>query len=586
MLSALARATDPAGDPDRRAWHLAQAAAGPDEDVAAELGRSARRAQARGGLAAAAAFLERAALLTSDQGRRASRALAAAQAKHQAGARDAALELLAVAEQGPQAELARARTILLRGQMAFASGNSIEGPRLLLEAARRFETLDAQLARETYLDALSAAMYVGRLAGEAGLPEVARAARSAPVAARGGRAPDLLLDGLAALITDGYAAGTRVVQHAVRTFRDGGLSGEEELRWLFAATRAAHDIWDDESWQALATRQVQLARDVGALTMLPLALNQRIGMHLHAGELTAAASLVEELQTIKEATGNGLPAYGAMALAGWQGRSQEALQLIDVIIRDVTSRGEGMGLSLAHYTASVLSNGLGRYDDAVASAELASCYPQELGFSNWGLVELIEAAVRNGQPARAAGALERLARTTRPSGTQWGLGIEARCRALLSDGDAADRLYCEAIDRLSSAPARAELARACLLYGEWLRRERRRAKAREQLRTAHEMLDAMGIEAFAERARRELLATGETARTRTVRADATLTAQEAQVARLAREGLSNPEIGARLFLSTRTVQYHLAKVFAKLGISSRSQLGYVLSADPAAPPRR
>ena len=580
--AALAQATDPQADPDRGAWHRAQAAAEPDEEVAAELERSADRAQARGGLAAAAAFRERAVSLTPAQGDRATRALTAAQAMHQAGARDAALELLAVAEAGPLDELARARACLLRGQMAFASGHSVDGPPLLLDAARRFETLDAQLARETYLDALSAAMYVARLAGSVGLAEVARAARGAPIAPRRGAAAGLLVDGLAALITDGYATGTPIVRQALRAFRDGGLSGDEELRLLFVAVRAAHDIWDDEGWQELAARQVQLARDVGALIVLPLALNQLIGLHLHAGELTAAASLVEELGTIKEATGNGLPPYGAMALAGWRGRDWEASQLIEATINDVTPRGEGMGLSLAYYTSSVLNNGLGRYEDALAAAELASGYPEELGFSNWGLVELIEAAVRSEQPARAAAALERLASTTGPSGTQWGLGIEARSRALLSQGEAAERLHREAIAHLSSAPARAELARAHLLYGEWLRRQRRRGEARAQLRTANDMLDEMGMEAFAERARRELRATGETARKRAAATMVELTPQEAQIARLARDGLSNPDIGTRLFLSPRTVQYHLGNVFTKLGISSRGQLYRVLGNGVAA----
>ena len=587
MHHSLAEATDPETDPDRRAWHRAQAAQGPDEDIARELERSAGRAQARGGLAAAAAFHERAARLTPDPADRARRALTAARAMHQAGARDAALDMLAVAEAGPPDALDRARTCLARGQMLFASGRSIDGPPLLLQAARRFATLDPQRARETYLDALSAAMYVGRLAGQAGLPEVARAARAAPAAPRGGRAPDLLLDGLATLSTDGYAAGAPVVQQAVRTFRDGGLSGGEELRWLFVAVRAAHEIWDDESWQDLAVRQVQLTRDIGALTVLPLALSQRIFVHLHAGELTAAASLVEELETIKEATGNGLPRYGAMALAGWQGRDREASQLIDATIDDATSRGEGIGLTLAYYTGSVLSNGLGRYADALASAELASGYPEELGNANWALVELIEAAVRDGQAPRAAAAIERLASTTGPSGTDWGLGIEARCRALLSEGEAAERLYREAIARLGAAPARAELARAHLLYGEWLRRQRRRGEARVQLRTAHSMLEAMGMEGFAARARRELRATGETARKRTVATITRheLTPQEAQIARLACEGLSNPEIGARLFLSPRTVQYHLGKVFSKLDITSRGQLRRILPATPDAAAR-
>ena len=576
---ALAEATDPVLDPDRRAWHRAQATEGSDEDVAEQLERSAWRAQDRGGQAAAAAFCERAALLTPDPARRAGRALAAAQAMYKAGARDAALKLLAVAEGGPQDELAQAETCLLRGQVVFASCQSTHGPALLLEAARRFETLDARLARETYLDALSAAMFVGRLSGETGLAEIAKAASNAPAEPRASHPADLLLDGLARLITTGHAAGTPNVRQALRAFRDGGLSGDEELRWLFVAVRAAHEIWDDEIWQDLAARQVQLARDVGSLSVLPLALTQRIFVHLHAGELAMAASLAEELDAIKEATGDGLPAYGAMALAGWQGNHPEACRLIEAAINDATARGEGIALSLAHYTGSVLCNGLGLYKYALAAAELATAYPEELGHSSWGLVELIEAAVRSEQQDQAAAALDRLASVTSPSGSAWGRGIEARCRALLSAGIAAERLYRESITLLCAGPARAELARAHLLYGEWLRRERRRADARVQLRTAHGMLEAMGMEAFAARARSELRATGETARKRTVATTVELTPQEAQIARLAREGLSNPEIGARLFLSPRTVQYHLGKVFTKLGITARGQLRGCLPAN-------
>ena len=585
---ALAEATDAEAAPERRAWHRAQAATGPDEEVAAELERSAGRAQSRGGLAAAAAFLERAAALTPDPVRRAGRALAAAQAKAQAGLPDVALELLAEAEAGPADELLRARIGLLRGQMAFASSHGADASRLLLHTARQLEPLDVRLARETYLDALAAAMFVGRLAGGVGLPEVARAALGAPPAPPPPRAPDLLLDGLAVLITDGYEAGTPALQPAVAAFRSGDVTLEDELRWFFVACHAAHDLWDDEAWYALSARHLQVARDVGALSVLPLALAQRVGVHLHAGEFGAAASLVEETAAITEATRNDLPPYSALALAGWQGRAAEATSLIHAAIDGLTVRGEGMGLGLVRHTSAVLSNGLGRYQDALTAAEEASASPQELGFANWGLAELIEAAVRCGETARAADALERLARTTRPSGTPWGLGIEARSRALVSEGEAAELLYREAIDQLGQCRGAVALARAHLLYGEWLRRENRGADAREQLRTAHEMLDAMGMAAFAERARRELMATGEAVRRRTVEAPSTLTAQEALIARLARDGRTNPEIGAQLFISARTVEWHLRKIFAKLGISSRRELREALPApnNPTRTPRR
>ena len=576
--AALAEVTDPASDPDRLTWHRAAATAAPDEGVATELERSAGRAQARGGLSAAAAFLERAMLLTPDPGRRADRAIAAAEAKHQAGAPDVAAELLVMAEAGPLEELARARISLLRGQMAFSAGNSSDTPRLLIDAARRFEALDTRLARETYLEALSAAL-LGHRTSQIGTLEIARAARGATAAPPGdSRAPDLLLEGMATLITDGYETGVPAVQRALSVFRDGDLPIGEQLRWLFVATRCAIDIWDDESWRDLAIRQVELARAVGALSLLPFAITQRFGMHLHAGEFATVAQLVEEFSVLKEATATGLPDFGTMILAAWQGRSREAFRLIDEFITDMSERGQGYGVSLPYYTASVLYNGLGRYADAMASAELASEQRDDLAFANLALAELIEAAVRGGQPERAAAAMGRLTELTLPSGTAWGLGVAARSRALLSEGDEAERLYREAIGHLSSAPARTELARAHLLYGEWLRRQRRRRDAREQLRTARDMLEAMGMDAFAERAGRELRATGETARKRTAAAarDEELTVQEAHIARLAREGLSNPEIGTRLFISARTVQYHLGNTFAKLGIASRSQLSQVL----------
>jgi DNA-binding CsgD family transcriptional regulator len=576
--AALAEVTDPASDPDRLTWHRAAATAAPDEGVATELERSAGRAQARGGLSAAAAFLERAMLLTPDPGRRADRAIAAAEAKHQAGAPDVAAELLVMAEASPLEELARARISLLRGQMAFSAGNSSDTPRLLIDAARRFEALDTRLARETYLEALSAAL-LGHRTSQIGTLEIARAARGATAAPPSeSRAPDLLLEGMATLITDGYKTGVPAVQRALSVFRDGDLPIGEQLRWLFVATRCAIDIWDDESWRDLAIRQVELARTVGALSLLPFAITQRVGMHLHAGEFATVAQLVDEFSVLKEATATGLPDFGTMILAAWQGRSREAFRLIDEFITDMSERGQGYGISLPHYTASVLYNGLGRYADAMASAELASEQRDDLAFANLALAELIEAAVRGGQPERAAAAMGRLTELTLPSGTAWGLGVAARSRALLSEGDEAERLYREAIGHLSSAPARTELARAHLLYGEWLRRRRRRVEAREHLRIARDMLEAIGMDAFAERAGRELRATGETARKRTAATarDEELTGQEAQIARLAREGLSNPEIGTRLFISARTVQYHLRNIFAKLGIASRSQLSHVL----------
>jgi DNA-binding CsgD family transcriptional regulator/tetratricopeptide (TPR) repeat protein len=583
----LAEVSDPASDPDRLAWHRAEATVRPDEDVAAELERSAGRARSRGGLSAAAAFLERAALLTPDPGRRVARALAAAEFKHQAGASDAAAKLLAIAEAGPLDERDRARVSLLRGRMSFSAGRGKETTMLLLDAAQRYEALDPRLAREAYLEALSAALR-GHGRDYATAVDVAQAIRRVAAPSEG-RACDLLLEGIATLVTDGYAAGVPAVRRAIGILRGGeessGESSGEQLRLLFLAGRGAISTWDDESWRELAMRQIVLARAAGALSQLPFALTQMVGMHLHAGELTMAASLVQEISAIKKATSAELPDLGAMALAACEGRDADAFRLINETISDMTVRGRGFGAALSHYTASLLHNGLGEHKDALAAAELAASHPEELAFANMALVELIEAAVRCGRPDRATAAMERLIEVTEPCDTPWSRGVAARCRALLSEGALAERLYREAIACLSSAPARAELARAHLLYGEWLRGEDRRGEAREQLQIAHGMLQEMGMGAFRDRASEQLLAVSSASGARKVRSPRilavgeALTDQEVQVARLARSGLSNPEIGHQLFISARTVQYHLGKVFTKLGITSRNELSHALSVD-------
>ena len=581
---ALAEATDPRLDPDRRAWHRAQAAPEPDEDVAAELERSAGRAQARGGLAAAAAFLQRAVTLTVDPARRADRALAAAQSKHQAGAPDTALELLALAQAGPLDELQQARAELLRAQITFAVTRGRDAPPMLLAAAKRLEPLDATLARETYLDAFSAALFAGHLARGGGVREVAEAVLAADWGESSRRSPlacNLLLDGLAILTTQGYAAAATTLKGALRAFRDEPMSEEDTLRWLWLACRIARALGDDASWDELTDRQVQLARKAGALSLLPIALIERFGVQLFVGDLDAAASLVAEAEAVVEATGSQLAPQGAIALAAWRGREAEASALIEASRQDVERRGEGLWLIATEWASAVLFNGLGRYQDALAAAEQAAEDPHELGVSTWVPTEIIEAAVRSGAPERAAGPLRRLQEISRAAGTDWALGVEARSRALLSDGEAAERLYLEAIERLGHTRVRVALARAHLLYGEWLRRQGRRMDARGQLRIAHQLYSSMGMEGFAERARRELQATGETVRKRSVETRGELTAQEMQIARLANDGLSNQEIGARLFISARTVKYHLGKVFTKLDISSRAQLDQVLPGDPA-----
>jgi DNA-binding CsgD family transcriptional regulator len=569
LHGALAEATDPAADPDRRAWHRAQAAPGPDEEIAAELELCAGRAQRRGGLAAAAAFLERSAGLTLDPARRARRALAAAQAKHQAGAPEAALGLLATLQAGPLDELQRARGDLLRAQIAFASSHGRDAAPLMLGAARRLEVLDAGLARETYLEAFTAALFVGRLS-PAAVGDVARAARMAPAPLVPARAPDLLLDGLALLVTEGYTAGTPALRRALLAVRGQDISAEQGLSWLWLAERAAMAVWDDETWHILASRHVKLARDAGALSELPLAVRSRILLHAHAGELEQGAALIAEAQVVAEATGSHLGPYGALGVAAWRGREAEATELIQATMDGVTSRGEGRGVT-SQYAAAVLYNGLGHYDKALAAAELV-CEYDDIGVLGWSLAELVEAAVRSGQPARGSDALQRLSETTRASGTDWALGTEARSRALLSEGQTAENCYREAVERLGRTRMRPAVARARLLYGEWLRRENRRRDARAELRTAHDLFTTMGIEAFAERARRELLATGDTVRKRTVQTASELTAQEAHIARLAVGGRTNVEIGAQLFLSTRTVEWHLGKVYTKLGVGSRREL--------------
>src|SRR5580704_16612127 len=582
LHGALAEVTDPVADPERRAWHRAEAAPGPDEEVAAELEQSAGRAQRRGGLAAAAAFLERSAGLTLDPARRAQRALAAAQAKHQAGALDAALGLLAMAQTGPLDELQRTRGDLLRAQIAFASSHGRDAPPLMLSAAKQLEALDVGLARETYLEAFTAALFVGRLSPAVG--EVARAARMAPAPVAPARAADLLLDGLALLVTEGYAAGTPALRRALLAFRGQDISVEAGLSWLWLAERAAMAVWDDETWHILASRHVKLARDAGALSELPLAVRSRILLHSHAGELAEGAALIAEAQVVAEATGSQLAPYGATGVAAWRGREAEATELIAANMDGVTSRGEGRGVT-SQYSAALLYNGLGHYDKALAAAELV-CEYDDVGVLGWSLAELVEAAVRSGQPRRASDALQRLSETTRASGTDWALGTEARSRALLSKGQTAENCYREAIERLGRTRMRPAVARAHLLYGEWLRRENRRQDARAELRTAHGLFTTMGFEAFAERARRELAAAGDTVRKRTVDTASELTAQEAHLARLAVDGRTNAEIGAQLFLSTRTVEWHLSKVYTKLGVGSRRELRRALAslgqADPQA----
>jgi DNA-binding CsgD family transcriptional regulator len=577
---ALAEATDRGADPDRRAWHLAHAASAPDEAVAAELEHAAGRAQSRGGVAAAAAFLERATELTPDPARRGARALAAARAKWAAGAHEASHKLLAIAEMGPLDELQRASLERVRARISFAWTRGSDAPQLLLAAARRLQPLDAQLARDTYLEALGAAMFRGRLGREHGVRDVAEAARTAPPPPEPPRATDLLLDGLATRFSEGYGAGVRPLRRAIDAFRRKEHRDQYDSGWLLAC-RIAPDLWDDEAWHDLAAAGLGLARDNGALTLLPIALHYRAGVHVHAGEFAAAAALIDEADRISEATGTARFTYTLMVLAGWRGNHAEALRVIRASMQDATARGEGRVIALAEYATAVLHNGLGRYEDALAATR-RGCSDDDLGLCGWSLVELIEAAARSGNPDVAADALRQLEARTRAAGTDWALGVEACSRALLSEGIKAESLYREAVERLTCTRIAMHLARVHLLYGEWLRREGRRLDARAHLRLAHDTFSRAGAEAFGERTRRELLATGETVPRRTAETRDVLTAQEAQIARLAADGHSNPEIGAQLFISPRTVEYHLRKVFTKLAISSRRELRAALPEDQPA----
>lgn len=569
---ALAGATDPATDPDRRAWHLAQAASAPDESIAQLLEGSADRARARGGVAASAAFLERSSELTVDPGRRARRALAAAEATRRAGGLDDALRLVATAEAGRLGELELARAEVIRAQI-MAAGRGRDAPELLLATAQRLEASDIRVARQVYLDALAAALFAGRLAGASDAIHVANAVRAAQPAPDPPRPEDLLLDGLAALIVEGSAAGTPPLRKAIQAFGSVDVASDDARRWLWLAGRTAGFIWDYEGWDTLTRRQVRSARAVGALAELPLALSTRVGVHLFAGETRDAASMNAESDALAEVTDSRIvPIYGSLSVAAFRGREQELTGALAASRADFASRGEGMGITLSLWVRAVLRNGQGRYDEAYAAAAEGSADPRELFFAPFATVELIEAASRTERATEGADALDGLRESTQASGTPWALGVEARCRALLASDDEAEPFYRESIERLEPTRLRFDLARAHLVYGEWLRRGRRRVDARAQLRAAFDEFTEFGMDAFAERARVELEATGERARKRTDDTLNQLTPQEAQIARLAGQGNTNREIAAQLFISPSTVEYHLAKAFRKLDVTSRVQL--------------
>jgi DNA-binding CsgD family transcriptional regulator len=562
---ALAAVSDPDRDPDRRAWHLAHSVDGPDEAVAAELERSAGRARDRGGDAAAAAFLERAAALTPDSGRRGARSVDAAYASYYATAVPTlALELLAIAERCPLDALQLARLERLRAQISFTVPQ-------LLAAARGLEPLDPALARDTYLDAFAAAVYVGRVDGGSGEREAARAGLQAPVAPDPPRALDLLLDGLATRAVEGLPAGVDLLRRAVEAFSLDGRRADEDVEWLFLVTPVSRELWDDDRWDRLSARAVRLTRSAGALSSLPTVLMERVLFEVQAGEFAKASVLRDEARVVEQWADTFAERYAGSILAAWTGREADASELIRRTVATASEMGEGISLAVADYAHAVLANGLGRYEEAVVAAQRA-CAHDDLGLVGWSLGELVEAAVRSGSQEIAGSALERLAERTAGAGTEWALGTLARARALCATDDEVESLHREAVERLGRTRMPLHTARAHLVYGEWLRRENRRVDARAQLRIAYDTFADAGAEAFAERSRRELAATGETVRKRDVDTRVDLTPQELQVARLASQGCTNAEIAGELFISARTVEWHLRKVFTKLGISSRREL--------------
>jgi DNA-binding CsgD family transcriptional regulator len=570
---ALAAATDPRLHPDRRAWHRAQAVLGTDEEAAADLERSADRARARGGLAAAAAFLEQATTLTPVPADRSRRALEAASALQEAGAFEAALDLLTLADSGPLDPHQHARLGLMRAEIAFHIGRDSDVPGMLLDAAEALAPLDATLSRDTYLRALDTVIVTG--GHGRGVMEVAEASRAAPAPLGPPGPADLLLTGLTTTYTHGYAEGVPELRRALEAFCTDGPPAEATddiiRRWPGLASRTALMIFDDELLNELTQRTVQLARDAGALATLPVSLLLASSALVLEGKLSRASELISEAEAITQITGAVPLRFGALSLTASRGQRTETLAIHAAAVNEAAARGNSAEVALANLKLSVFHNGQGNYEAALDAAE-KSCESFEPPHTNLGLPELIEAAARAGKLERATTAVDELSRRARAAGTPWALGLAARSRALTSTGPAAEAHYREAIDLLGDCRMVSYLARTHLVYGEWLRRERRRKEAREHLRAAHELLSDMGADAFAARAAQELRATGEHPRQRTTDPTDALTDHELHVARLVATGATSREVGAQLFLSPRTIEAHLRSIFRKLDISSRRQL--------------
>jgi DNA-binding CsgD family transcriptional regulator len=571
---ALTDATDPIVDPDRRAWHRAQATSDPDEDVADELERSAGRAQQRGGLAAAAAFLERSAELTPDPQRQGLRLLLAAYAQLMAGANDRAQALLEQSLPNLDDPPLRAQAMRMQGAIRFADGRGGETPALLFNAAMALRDVDVRMAREILMEALEAAMWAGRLSSGTAPLDVAQAARTLSPPEGDETTANLLLTGYTARLTDSYAKGVDWWRRAVRAYAE--ESGDQSrLRWDGMVWNATGELLDFERHSATARAWVRVAREHGAMATLPVALSGLAWCEILGGRFEAAEALISEAVEITAATGApsmpGAQGINSLAVLAWRGREREARLLAETVTDEAVARGQGLGVAVVHLLMTKLELGLGHYEDArIGALDVFDQDPLYVG--SMALGDAVEATVRTGDADAAQAALARLTERARASGTPWGLGLLARSRALLARDQDAEALYVEALEHLGRSGVATELARTHLLYGEWLRRARRRADAREHLRAAHGMFEAMGAGAFAERARRELVATGVTVRNRTTQRRDELSPQEAQIAQLARDGHTSREIGAQLFISPRTVDWHLRKVFAKLGIHSRKQL--------------